>query len=339
MAQGLWNIAGFNLPDFGISEKLGVGPQNAAVSPSYGKLGDQGVKGATDTKFQGYLNVDTSKMVPINQLNGSQNSGSGSNKGIQPGQNGYVNPNTQQADPYAQIKNEINSAWDSYLSSLQSTADQYLPEQVTAQQGVVNTQYDNSVNQVNTQKAKSLRDITSNMRNAFQAGNAYLGTRGAGDSSAANQYQYALSKDAAKQTGQLNEFVNGQLNNLTSQRDTQMQQIAQWFSQQQMAIKQQIASGQLQRSQDIATLSKQALDQAIQWKNQVEAQATNTYNGLLSWAASNSTNVSQLTQNISQIPQVMGQFNMNQMNGRNMPAAGYGYNSNERLDLFGNPIR
>lgn len=31
MAQGLWNIGGINLPDLGINEFLGIGPQNAAI--------------------------------------------------------------------------------------------------------------------------------------------------------------------------------------------------------------------------------------------------------------------------------------------------------------------
>ena len=30
--QGLWNVGGVNLPDFGISEKLGIGPRNSAVT-------------------------------------------------------------------------------------------------------------------------------------------------------------------------------------------------------------------------------------------------------------------------------------------------------------------
>ncbi len=29
---GLWNIGGFNLPDFGLSERLGIGPKNSAVA-------------------------------------------------------------------------------------------------------------------------------------------------------------------------------------------------------------------------------------------------------------------------------------------------------------------
>lgn len=51
--QGLWNIGGINLPDFGISEALGVGPKNAAVAPSYGKLGNQGT-GLTGSNGQPY---------------------------------------------------------------------------------------------------------------------------------------------------------------------------------------------------------------------------------------------------------------------------------------------
>lgn len=36
--KGLWNIFGVNLPDFGLTEKLGIGDRNAAVNSSYNQL-------------------------------------------------------------------------------------------------------------------------------------------------------------------------------------------------------------------------------------------------------------------------------------------------------------
>lgn len=305
-AQGLWNIGGFNLPDFGLSEKLGIGPKNAAVNPSYGKLETNTQVAGVNTYKPPTTNT-TGSNYP-NSLNGYGTygtSGGGSAPVAQPQQvidNGGGQP---QVDPYAQIKAEIGSAWDNYLNSLGGLESGLLGQR-TAQEGIAKTQYDSGINQINDQKASSLRDISSNITNAFKAGNNYLGSRGAGDSSAANQYQFALSKEASKQTGQLNEFVNSQTNTLKANYDTQINQIAQWFNDAQNQVKQMVAQGQLQKSQDINNLSRSILDQAMQARAQLQQNAQNRYNALLEWAAGNSTNISQLQQNIAAIPQAIG---------------------------------
>jgi len=205
-----------------------------------------------------------------------------------------------------QLRNEISSAWDAYTSSLGNTANQFLPQQRTAQEGIAQEQLSLGQKTIGTQKAASLRDIGSNIRNAFQAGNIYLGNRGAGDSSAANQYSFAIQQEAAKQGSLLNEFVDTQLNTLQSQYNTQMGQIANWFSEKQMEVQNMIANGQLNKAQDINSLSMNILNNALQAKAQLEANAQTRYNALLEWAGNNSTNLQQLGANIRGIPQAMG---------------------------------
>jgi hypothetical protein len=215
----------------------------------------------------------------------------------------------QPADPYASLRNDIGSAWDSYLNSLNGTSS-YLNDQQNAQRGIADTQYQAGQDTANNQKAQSLKDIANTTRNAFQAGNNYLGSMGAGDSSAANQYTFAINQQAGKQTGDLNNFVSGQMQQLQTQHDTSVNQIAQWFAQQQEALKQQMAQGGLQKSQDINNLSKGILDQAMQWTNQLKTNTQNQYNALVTWAANNSTNIGQLQSNIAAIPQAMGQLQL-----------------------------
>lgn len=241
-----------------------------------------------------------------------------------------------QEDPYASLRADISSSWDNYLNSLQGTSG-YLNDQQTAQQGIADTQLQQGINTANESKANSLRDIASTTRNAFQAGNNYLGSLGAGDSSAANQYSFAINKQAQKQTGDLNNFVSGQIKDLQSQHDTQIQQIAQWFAQQQEALKQQIAQGGLQKSQDLQNLSKSILDQAIQATNALKANTQNQYNALVQWAAGNSSNLGQLQSNIAG---VNSQFAPGQVNliGQPQMITRYGGTTGTKTDIFGNPI-
>ncbi|OFW53974.1 MAG: hypothetical protein A2163_07840 [Actinobacteria bacterium RBG_13_35_12] len=230
-----------------------------------------------------------------------QNAGQVPNPNNQP-----TTPNTE--DMQDQLRNEISSAWDEWISGTEKIGSEFLPQQKTAQEDIAKSQLATGQKTISSQKTSSLRDIASNIRNAFQAGNIYLGARGAGDSSAANQYSFAIQQQAAKQTAQLNEFVDTQMNNLQSQHDQQIAQIGLWFNQAQQQIREQINSGRLSKAQEINNLSMAILNNAMTAAAQVKTDATTRYNALLEWAANNSTNIQQLGANIRGIPQVMGQM-------------------------------
>lgn len=324
-------------PDFGFTEAIGslfgVKPTaqgGSNIIPNGGLLNPSpAVLGASTTKAPAPAPKTTTNKIPTGGGGG-----------------GYVAPNvaptnnvatapSAPVDPYAEIKNSINAAWDSYNAQLNDTANNYLPQQAQAQQGIADTQLTQGQNTINSNKASSLRDIANTTKNAFQAGNNYLGQFGAGDSSAANQYSFAINQQANKQTGDLNNFVNSQLQDLQSKHDTQVNQIAQWLAQQQEAIKQQIAQGQISRSSDIAQLSKSAVDQAMQALNQTKADTQNQYNALVDWAGNNSTNLAQLGQNIANVGRMFSPGQVN-MIGQPVAASAYGgFAGNTKDKLFG----
>ena len=200
---------------------------------------------SADSSFNSALSQGYSAGQNASKSKQSSGGGSGVSNNTSSSTNNNGASNNQQSgggDSYAQQKADIGSAWDNYIGSLNGMNSD-LNTQQTAQTNIADTQWQAGQDTVNTQQAKSLRDISTNVKNAFQAGNNYLGARGAGDSSAASQYSYAVQQDAQKQIGQLNEFVSTQMSQLQSTHDTQINSIAQWFSQQQQAIKQAIASG------------------------------------------------------------------------------------------------
>lgn len=241
-------------------------------------------------------------------------------------------------DPYASLRSDISNAWDQYINSLGGVSD-FFNQQQKSQSDIANNQYNQNVNTANAQRASSLRDIANSTRSAFQAGNNFLGALGAGDSSAANQYAFAINKQSGKQIGDLNNFVNGQVNGFKSNLDNQLSSIANWFAGQQATLKQQIAQGGLNKAQDLNGLSMNILNQAIAATNQAKADAQNKYNVLLQWAANQSSSLPQLTQNIAQIPQAIGAINL-QGGGSQSPAyyAGYSGSPTQKTDIFGNPI-
>ena len=236
------------------------------------------------------------------------------------------------------ITQEINSMYDQYTNSIASQGSM-LDTQKTAQEQMAGNAYSQGINQQDlalqqgkdllqgqrgdlvTNQNKNLRSLSDNLRNMYMAGNIYLGARGAGDSSAANQYSYALNKlgtqargDQMSQTADLMSKVNAQevnlkntydsnLKELQLNKDNQIQQISQWWSQQQQALQQAVASGQLAKGQALTQQSQLILQQAQQALQQVQTNAQNQYNSLLSWAETNSTTIADLKSKLGEAAQ------------------------------------
>lgn len=261
--------------------------------------------------------------------------------------------------------NAINSGWDSYVNQLNDMLNVGLPGQRTALEGIAQSSYDQSLNTISSQKTqgetavkdyqvRSLKDLAENARNLFVAGNNYLGARGAADSSATNQYSYALQKMNTKARGdilntsnsrlnQINDIYNSEFNRLDSEKNQKINQIAQWFNEAQNSVRSQIGQAGLGRSQDLQALSNNIYNQAIQAVQNASQMAANQRAVLEQWATYNSSNIQQLSQNmkaISQIPQFQGiqggMPTVTSEGGYYLPI-GYGGYSNKR-DMFGNPV-
>lgn len=277
-------------------------------------------------------------------------------------------------DPYAGLSNDISSGWDQYLGSLDNQL-YGLGDQRTAQEGIANSQFNQGVNTLDLSKtqgldqlgnqrvqaeqnqAKTLRDLGSNLKNSFMAGNVYLGSRGAGDSSAANQYAFALTKMGSQQRGDimnntsnimndisgretnLNNIYNTEKKNLQEGLNQQISGIAQWYSNAVQNLQAQKAQGQLSKSQDLQSLSKDILNQALSQLSSIQQSAQQRQSSLDSWAMSNSQNLSQLKQNLSsvaspsyQLPQSQSLTGTPQFtsDGRIFVPPGYGTNTTEK---------
>lgn len=238
------------------------------------------------------------------------------------------------------LRNSINSGWDNYLNEL-GGLNTGLQDQRTAQEGILASQRSTGLGELDAQRTRSLRDVSSNISNAFQAGNNFLGLRGAGDSSAAGQYQFALSQEAAKQNNAVNEQYNSAVNSLRAEYDQGMQRIAQWFAGAQNEVRQLVANGQLNKQQDLQALSRDLLNNALAMKNTITQNAQNRYNALLEWAANNSSNIGQLTSNIASIPQALGQPSVDSTGNlfqAPIGTGGFDNQDNRNIFAFNNPL-
>lgn len=335
---GRWNVGGFNIPDFGLvdfkNKKLGANTGNIG-----GKVSVSGNKATYDlgnkTITGSILGASTSSRTPATTtttqapsnystpIRATDSGGDGGDSGVDS----------------SGLRDEISSGWDQYIRGLDDQLGG-LSNSRSAQEGIVNSQYNQGVNTLGLQRdqgmqelgsdrtaamqnqTSNLRDIAGNIRNAFQAGNVYLGARGAGDSSAANQYSYALNKmgtqqrsdvmnntanilaDVDARESNLNNIYSTEINNLGEQKNQQIQQVGVWFADAQNQIKQMQAEGRLRKSQDLSNLSKDLLNQAIARVNQIEQMSMNRKQALDQWAMGVSENIGQLRSNMQKVSQV-----------------------------------
>jgi len=234
------------------------------------------------------------------------------------------------------VRGEIESGYSNYFSELDNMMNS-LTGQRTGQEQIVQNQFGQGVSDLDLQKSqglsslqgeresavtnqsKNLKDLSENLRNMFMAGNVYLGSRGAGDSSAANQYSYALTKQGNKARGDvtsqtasiqaeinkretaLGETYNNAVNNLKTERDNKVIEVAQWFDNAQNQIRQAKASGQLQKSTDLTNLSKTLLENAINRLNTIDTEARSKQSALQEWAMNNSKTIGELKSNLANV--------------------------------------
>lgn len=282
-------------------------------------------------------------------------------------------------DLNAQLRSQIESGYDSYINDLNNLYGG-LTTQARAQENIAQNSYEQSIKDLLANKesslrdlglteqklqanqVKNLRDIASNIQNQYMAGNVMLGSRGAGDSSAANQYSYALNRIGSKERGNaMNTAAMGQaeienqkarLNNIvtqeTSRLDTELantkQQISSWLAEQQNAVALMIDQGKLNKSKEIASLTQNLLNQALAAYQTKQQEIAGRKSALESWAMSNANNIKQLQANMSAIGQFApDMYQARPLNGSVITDAqgnirglyGYGTSDEDKNNYFG----
>ncbi len=172
---------------------------------------------------------------------------------------------------------------------------------------------------VNTGQVKTLRDVSSNIRNLLQAGNNYLGARNASDSSATNQYSYAITKlgsqqrgDVMSQTRQLQSEIddkvyklstayNNEKNKMNLDYSNKKYEVQLWLAEAGNELKRQKASGMLNRNADLNSLSTNLYNQAVTKLQNLEAQYQAQQTGLTNWVLQNSNSVAEVQRGLKQL--------------------------------------
>ena len=391
MAVGSWSIFGQKLPEFGITEAIGsvLGKERTAQGGSnlYGPSPSQAA-------YSPNASYAPAGYDPFAQSGGSSGGTPAPSYSAPSGGNGGSNYGQQWADmgrsgtpPEGwhgesggtnemgnQMRSDIEGGYGSYFNSLDAMMQQ-LPGQKEGQEQVVQNQYTQGMagltgqrdvgqreletqrTKTETSQAKNLSDLSENIRNMFTTGSVMLGQKGAGDSSAANMYSYAVSKLGSKQRGDITtktseimndindrEFklttaFNTEQQNLTGERDNKIIEISQWFDDAQNKVRQMQASGQLSKSQDLQAMTQNLLNSAMQELANAKTMYENRKSALQEWAMSRSENIQQLKNNMAQISGCIAQPKAFQpITGQPQWGAGgnltapYGYGGKEEKD-------
>lgn len=235
-----------------------------------------------------------------------------------------------------QVRNEVGGAWDTYINSLDSQLG-FVGQQKTAQEGLLGNQADIMRNDLGLQKTqgltalggerektasaqeKNFRALDENLRNQMQAGNIFLGARGAGDSSAAGMYNYALGRQGNQVRGNLmgqtadinneinkreenlNNVYNTEINNTKKEYDAGINQIATWYADAQRQIAEAKGSAGRDKGLSLAQMSYEALNQAKQRAQELQNYAMQKQTALDQWAMNNSTNIKSMKANLGAV--------------------------------------
>lgn len=268
------------------------------------------------------------------------------------GDNGIGATNDMYNQYYAQLDEILNNSLpgqsQNMITSAQANTNTNLAQNdlnLTQGQDLLNQQK----GQANTTQNRNLKTLAESMRNQFNTGQLLLGSRGAGDSSAVNQYSYALTKMGNQQRGnimsQTSDFVNqlaqkGQALLQTYQQEkvrinnelqSNMASIAQWLANAQDQIRMQKAQGGLQQGADIRAITTNLYNQALAAAQQTKTAFQNRALALENWAVNNSTSLDQLRQNIAGIQPLMGSPNVD--NSGNIQWMPGNYYSNEKRNV------
>lgn len=244
--QGTWNVFGYNLPDFGITEQFAnkgsslYNPKVTAAAPSVGSNVGGGGNYAPSTPSYTPSAPSASVMGQGSVLGTSAGGGySGYSQPTQQGAQlqGTGQQQTNLINDYSKqqqgIINDQYSGYRSYLDNLIGT----LPQEQQALEGQVGSQYDSQLADITTgqknaltdtgrartqtqeNKASSFRDLEENLRNSLYGANQYLGVMGASNSSGANRYAYALTKANNKERAGINKQANSTLADIQSREE------------------------------------------------------------------------------------------------------------------------
>lgn len=374
---GKWNVAGFNIPDYNISERLGINKKSSVLGSNTSTRAVS--KSTNSTPANPFKSIASASPTFNNTATSSTPQVS---RSVQSDSGNNDSGNNDISSGTRDLQDSISSGWDQYIRGLDDQLGG-LSSQKSALENTYASQYNQGVNTLGLQRdqglqelgqdrtaamqnqTSNLRDISGNIRNAFQAGNVYLGARGASDSSAANQYSYALNKmgtqqrsdvmnntanilaDVDARESNLNNIYNSEINNLGEIRNQQLNQVSMWFSDAQNQIKTAQNEGRFNKSRDVSDISRQVLNAAIAKVNQIDQMTAQRKQALEQWAMGVSADIGQLRtnmQSVSQVnydmPQARGGFSSLNMASSNPAILGGGgsrayEDDRDKFQLFG----
>jgi hypothetical protein len=291
----------FNLPDYGITEKIGslFGNNNRTAQGGSNLLG--GNRAQTVSQPQGQVQGSSTQIPDFGQnavVNMNQN---------QP-KNNFVNPftvNTGSTNPtppppqpeaspvvdtFRQQDSDIQGRFSDFINQLggqRGELEGMARGQADSMKGGINaslntalTRFPQYQEQVNQNSDLALRDLAQRGQQYQMSANQRLGLSGAGDSSGADMYKYALGKAQSRNEAGVYRDRNSQLNEIAMveeetrrKAEEEISGVDQWLNSQVQTIAQQIQGMQNNlRGQSIDT-RRQAYDQYMSYLSGLEQQA------------------------------------------------------------------
>lgn len=237
--------------------------------------------------------------------------------GASTGGNGYLKSSSSsyKGNDTKKLKKSISSQFDDIIGNYKSQINELpgqqqrllsgVDEMANTQKATITSALDNILGklqgqrgEIQTQQKQTLQDLSDNTRNLFQAGNVYLGARGAGNSSATGMYSAALTQNANKERAGVQRDVNSmyndvatkeadvqtdfqaQLNEVDSWKQTQTQNIVMQYTDLKRQLEQAKAQAKGMEKNALAKLEMDLYNNAQQQLMQIQSAASQAMQGL-----------------------------------------------------------
>jgi hypothetical protein len=231
----------------------------------------------------------------------------------------------EQLDTANQLYNDLTAGLDrqaGLFGDLRQSLEQRINELAQTQRSDIDSERDLAQSrigdyrqQVRQDQGSTLRDLSADMRNALRAGQMRLGSAGAGSSSAAPMYSYALSKQANQRRGDVMAQTRELMNQLNMKEEDvkntfvqQKNELDRWKANQLAQVEQdytnqlsQIESMRGQAATQKRELQNQALQNALNRLNELDLQAAEWESSMKQWATNRTAQLNDYKAKLGQL--------------------------------------
>lgn len=301
---GSWSVGGIKLPDLGITERVsdlfGQGRTATGGSNLKGSINDtvlvrdpnsgnftQAAQPIRRTAISDKIGGDTGGTGGTPQPQPDGGDGGGAGRSVEDEINSQYNSISGELDRIINWLPEWQRDLETKIGGLAESSKSNVETARSAELSKFPGYRDN----VETNQKKTLSDLAANIRNVMKAGNVYLGSKGAGDSSATGMFGFAASQEASKQRGDIRMQTDSMMKEIDMKEsdvniayDAQLKAVDDWKMEEIMKVSDDFNNKKMSLMSQKPNIRAQAVSTWLNYLTTIDTQARSWQADIDKWA-------------------------------------------------------